>query len=132
LVRRDWDGVNYYEQQRATKLSGRGYVAFAADIYGADLQENLTMDQRLELSSTYRENPNLFIQRIKRALEVMQTNFDFVDPENIAVIGYCFGGTGVIQLAFSGDPTAKVVVSFHGGLAELPTVTTSIVPYTLM
>jgi dienelactone hydrolase len=124
--------VNEYEQQRATKLAGRGYVAFAADIYGADLQEDLTMEQRTELSSMYRENSSLFVQRIKRAIEVVQTNFEFVDPANIAVIGYCFGGTGVIQLAFSGDSAAKVVVSFHGGLTELPSVTASIVPYTLM
>jgi dienelactone hydrolase len=123
--------VNEYEQLRATKLAALGYAAFAADIYGADLQQNLTMDQRIALSSTYRDNSTLFVQRIQRAIEVVQ-NLDFVDSDNIAIFGYCFGGTGVIQLAFSGNAAAKVVVSFHGGLSNLPNVTSSIVPYTLM
>jgi len=39
------------------------------------------------------------------------------DVDQIAAIGYCFGGTGVLELARSG---AKIngVVSFHGGLAN--------------
>jgi dienelactone hydrolase len=38
-----------------------------------------------------------------------------VDVKHIAAIGYCFGGTTVIELARSGADVAGVV-SFHGGL----------------
>jgi dienelactone hydrolase len=83
----DWDGVNEYEQERATLVAELGYVALAADIYGADLQTNLTMDQRIELTNMYRNNQTLFVQRIERAMALVKTYSD-VDPENIAVIGY--------------------------------------------
>jgi hypothetical protein len=46
---------------------------------------------------------------------------------------YCsFGGTGIVQLVFSGNEEAKAVVSFHGGLTTLPTAETNVTPYTLM
>ncbi len=38
-----------------------------------------------------------------------------MDPARIAAIGYCFGGTAVLELARSGADIAGVV-SFHGGL----------------
>jgi dienelactone hydrolase len=127
----DWDGNNVYEQERATLLAELGFVGFAADIYGADLQSNLTIDERRELTGLYRGKRTLFVQRIERALEQIKT-FDFVDVNNIAVIGYCFGGTGIIQLAFSGNDEVQVVVSFHGGLTNLTDPVTTITPYTLM
>ena len=40
---------------------------------------------------------------------------ELVDPKRIAAIGYCFGGTTVIELARSGADIAGIV-SFHGGL----------------
>jgi len=112
-------------------LSDLGYAAFAADIFGADLQDNLDINTRINLTTSYRTNQALFVQRIERAIAQVQT-YDFVDPDNVAVIGYCFGGTGIVNLAFSGFSDAKVVVSLHGGLTDLPSVTTDIAPYTLM
>jgi len=38
-----------------------------------------------------------------------------VDGANIGAIGYCFGGTVVLEMARAGAPL-KVVESFHGGL----------------
>ena len=40
-----------------------------------------------------------------------------VDPARIAVVGYCFGGTGALELARSGADIAGAV-SFHGGLSN--------------
>jgi hypothetical protein len=71
------------------------------------------------------------VQRITRAITELKAK-EGVDVDNIGVIGYCFGGTGVIQLAFSGNTEAKIVVSFHGGLTELPDVSADIFPYTLI
>jgi dienelactone hydrolase len=87
---RNWDGNNEYEQQRATLLAELGYIALAADIFGADLQTDLDMAKRVELSTKYRTDTALFVQRMETALAQIQL-VDGVDPENIAVIGYCFG-----------------------------------------
>lgn len=127
----DWDGVNHYEQQRATMLAESGYVAFAADIYGSDLQENLDFPTRIEQSTLYREDPALFVQRIQRGIDMIKAT-EGVDTENIAIIGYCFGGTGVIEYAFSGSSDVKAVASFHGGHRDLPEPMVNITPYVLV
>ena len=41
------------------------------------------------------------------------------DPKHVAAMGYCFGGTTVLELARSGAPVAGTI-SFHGGL-DTPT-----------
>lgn len=74
-----------YEKERATLLAELGYVGFAADIYGADLQENLTFDQRIQYASLYRDNQTLFVQRMERALEEVKM-YDDVATDSIAVI----------------------------------------------
>lgn len=79
----------------------------------------------------YRGNQTLFVQRIVRAIEEVKT-YEDVDVDNIAAIGYCFGGTGIIELAFSGNDEVKIVVSFHGGLTNLPSPDVDVTPYTLM
>jgi dienelactone hydrolase len=71
-------------------LADLGYIAFAADIFGADLQTNLTFDQRVNLTTSYRNDPLLFVQRMERAIEEVKT-VKGVDLSKIAVIGYCFG-----------------------------------------
>merc|ERR1712106_819244 len=48
IILPDWDGVNRYEKLRATLLADSGYIAFAADIYGQDLQEGLSFETRIE------------------------------------------------------------------------------------
>jgi len=120
----DWDGVNEYEKLRATMLSDAGYIAFAADIYGADLQEDLTFDQMVAQSTYYRSNSTLYHQRMQMAIQTLRSNVveddEFGLDGRIAIIGYCFGGTGVVQYAFSGATDVAVAVAFHGGLTDLP------------
>jgi len=95
VVLPDWDGVYTYEQQRATMLADMGYVGFAADIYGINDHIVEDFDRKVELATLYRSNVTLFVQRIKAAVNLVKT-FDEVDPEKVAIIGYCFGGTGVM------------------------------------
>jgi dienelactone hydrolase len=56
--------------------------------------------------------------RTAAGLEALRGN-DLCDPKRVAAIGYCFGGTCVLELALSGAELAGVV-SFHGGL-DTPT-----------
>jgi dienelactone hydrolase len=127
----DWDGVNTYEKERATLLAESGYIAFAADIYGSDLQEDLDIQTRINLTTTYRDDPDLFNQRIQRAVDLVKGE-EGVDVDHIAVIGYCFGGTGVLEYAFSGTTDVVAVVSFHGGHQTLPQPMVNITPYVLV
>lgn len=96
-----------------------GFVAFAADIYGADLQivENIT--ERIELATFYRSNSDVFGSRIRAAVEYVKS-LDQVDSDKVALFGYCFGGTGVLQYALNGNDDVAAIVSFHGGLSSLP------------
>jgi dienelactone hydrolase len=113
LIIHEWWGLNDYARKRAEQLAGLGYVAFAADMYGKGV---VTTDREKarELSGQFYGKP-LMRERAAAGLDVLARD-PRVDPKRIAAIGYCFGGTTVLQLALGGADLAGVV-SFHGGLA---------------
>ncbi len=113
LVVHEWWGRNRYADKRAEQLAALGYVALAVDMYGKGI---VTEDAARagELSGQFKKDPALLRARITKALEVLKAD-KRVDPAKIAAIGYCFGGTTVLELARSGAPVLGVV-SFHGGL----------------
>jgi len=126
IVIHDASGPDEYEQKRATMLSEMGYVGFAADIFGDHGYDLTNLTEVFTLLPSIRDDVPLFVKRINAAIETVK-GLDNVDPENIALIGYCFGGTGVISYALSGETQAKGIVSYHGGLsAGLPPVTGAI------
>jgi dienelactone hydrolase len=100
--------------------------------YGADLQEGLSTEVRVNQTTIYRSDMPLYTQRMQRAIDLVAMYSDDVSVDDIAIIGYCFGGTGVVQYGFSGATDAKVAVAFHGGLQTLPPVSETISPYMLM
>jgi dienelactone hydrolase len=128
----DWNGVNAYEKERATALAEMGYVAFAADYYGTDLQEGLTMDDRFEQSGNLRRNPEMWMRRMQLAIDQIKLYEEDVDTTKIAVIGYCLGGTGVVLYGNSGGKDAKAAVAFHGSFQSVPGLAGDIMPYTLL
>jgi dienelactone hydrolase len=107
------------------------YVSFAADIYGANLHEVTNMTQRSELAGFYRDNPELFAGRIQAAVELVRT-LEEVDAENVAIIGYCFGGTGVLTYGLLAFNDVKAIVSFHGGLSAIPDAGDPVTPKILV
>jgi dienelactone hydrolase len=113
LVVPEWWGLGPYAERRADQLAAMGYVALAADIYG---NGTYTRDgqEAAKLSGRFKDDPKLLRSRVTAALEALKKQKG-VDPSRIAAIGYCFGGTTVLELARSGAPIAGVV-SFHGGL----------------
>jgi dienelactone hydrolase len=93
----DWDGNNQYEKERATALAQEGYVAFAADVYGSDKLEVEDINERIELVTQFSMNPELYISRMQNAIDQVKALTDDVDSDEIAIIGYCFGGSGTLR-----------------------------------
>ncbi len=113
LVVHQWMGLTDYERMRARELAGMGYVAFAVDIYGKGVRPKNTTEAGA-LAGKYKSDRTLLRERVNAGLAVLRGN-EMVDPKRIAAIGYCFGGTTVLELARSGADIAGVVC-FHGGL----------------
>jgi len=113
LVVHQWMGLTDYEKHRAEQLAQLGYVAFCADIYGKGVRPKDTSEAGA-LASKYKTDRALLRTRVNAGLEVLEKN-ELVDTTRVAAIGYCFGGTTVIELARSGVNISGIV-SFHGGL----------------
>jgi dienelactone hydrolase len=113
MVVHEWWGCNDYAKARAKQLAALGYVAFACDMYGKGVT---TTDpaQAGKLAGAIRKDNKVYRERAAAGLKVLADQ-PMVDAKNLAAIGYCFGGTTVLQLACSGADL-KAVVSFHGGL----------------
>ncbi|HVV00539.1 MAG TPA: dienelactone hydrolase family protein [Verrucomicrobiae bacterium] len=113
LIAHQWKGLTDYEKKRAEMLAQLGYVAFAADIYGKGIRPRDTREAGRQ-AGKYKNDRALLRSRLQTALAVLEKN-PLADTKRIAAIGYCFGGTAVIELARSGADIAGIV-SFHGGL----------------
>ena len=113
LVVHEWKGLGPYAMRRAEQLAQLGYVAFAVDMYGKGVRAK-DHEEAAKLSGLYRSNRGLMRARIWAALDWL-TRQPIVDHQRVAAIGYCFGGTTVLELARSGAGI-RGVVSFHGGL----------------
>lgn len=113
LVVHEWMGLGDYAMKRAEQLAGMGYVAFALDMYGKGVRAK-TPEEAAKLSGIYKGDRPLMRARAQAGLDELRKQ-PLVDPARIAAIGYCFGGTTVLELARSGADVAGVV-SFHGGL----------------
>jgi dienelactone hydrolase len=112
----EWWGLNDYVKGRAEQLAGLGFVAFAADMYGGG-QSTTEPAKAKELSGPFYGKP-LMAERAQAALDqLLKTGF--VDEKKVAAIGFCFGGSASLALAYSGAPLAGVV-TFHGGLFPAP------------
>ncbi len=117
LVVHEWMGLNDYAKHRADQLAELGYIAFAADIYG-DGKIAANREDAGKLAGSYKNDRPLLRARVAAGLATLKAQ-PGVTGDKIAAIGYCFGGTAVLELARSGADIAGVV-SFHGGL-DTPT-----------
>lgn len=114
IIIHDWNGLDAYEEGRAKQIAGLGYYGLAADIYGAGVRPKNAQESGAEARKYYAD-PALFRRRLMAAFDKLKSTKG-VDPNRIAIMGYCFGGAGALELARSGAPLAGAV-SFHGGLS---------------
>lgn len=113
LIVHDWDGLTDYEIKRARMLADRGYAVFAADLFGKGVRPTADSDKRRLTGELYK-NRQKMRELLQGALQTAQSGG--ADIRNAVAMGYCFGGTAVLELARSGADL-KGFVSFHGGLA---------------
>ena len=112
VVHEAW-GLGEHVMERAKMLAKMGYVALAADMYG-DRKQVSTMEEVMTLVGDLRANPQKLRSRARAALTALAA-LPQTDASRLGGIGFCFGGTTVLELARDGADLAGVV-SFHGGL----------------
>ncbi|MGX9985626.1 dienelactone hydrolase family protein [Soonwooa purpurea] len=112
LILPAWKGIDNEAKQAALDLQKEGYIALIADIYG---EGNIpkTNEEAAKIATFYKTDYKAYQHRIQLALDALIKQN--ADPKKIAVIGYCFGGTGALEVARAGFPV-EGVVSIHGGL----------------
>ena len=114
LILPAWMGIDDEARTAALDLEKQGYIAFVADIYG---KGNVPTDfgSAAKIATQFKTDYQLYQKRISLALE--QLKAAGAQSSKIAVIGYCFGGSGALETARAGfDVTG--VVSIHGGLGK--------------
>lgn len=116
LVVPEWWGLNDYTKSRTEELARLGYVAFAVDMYGKGV---VTDDPKKaeELVAPFEGKP-LMAERAQAGLDQL-LKVDLVDNSKVAAIGFCFGGSTIEALAYTGAPL-RGIVAFHGGPVPAP------------
>jgi len=114
----NWRGVNASAVAKAAQIAGDDYVVLVADVYGKQVRPK-DNDQAAAASRPLRENRAELRARAGAALEALKTQAGKapLDAARIGAVGFCFGGTTVLEMARAGMPLAGVV-SLHGGLAS--------------
>ena len=114
LILPAWMGIDDEAKTTALELEKQGYIAFVADIYG---KGNIPTDfaSAGKIAGQFKSDYNLYQKRISLALA--QLKAAGAQSSKIAVIGYCFGGTGALETARAGLDVVGVV-SIHGGLGK--------------
>lgn len=114
LILPAWLGITDHEKENANKLADLGYQTFIADIYGVDQRPNGPKEAGPK-AGYFKKNIKEYQTRIQLALDELVKQG--ANPDEIVVIGYCFGGTGAVEAART-NMKVQGIVSFHGGLGR--------------
>jgi dienelactone hydrolase len=113
LVVHEWWGLDEYARSRAKQLASMGYIALACDMYGAGKVVDHPSDAQ-KMATAVRMNVQEWRKRALVALDLLKAQPE-CDPNRLAAMGYCFGGSTALQLAYSGAPI-RAVATFHAAL----------------
>jgi len=117
LIVHEWWGLNYYPKSRALQLAKEGNIAFCIDMYGTDKIVN-SPGEAQALAMPFYQDPNKAYRNFMAGYDVA-VKIPGVKKEKMIAIGYCFGGSMVLNAAKMSAPI-DAAVSFHGGLAGIP------------
>jgi dienelactone hydrolase len=112
LVAHEGPGLDDHAKQRALRLAALGYIAFALDYHGDGVPVPFA-EVRAHLAPLI-ASPELTRGRAAAALAVLLAE-PRTDPSRVGAIGFCFGGTMMLELA-RGGADLRAVVGFHSGL----------------
>jgi dienelactone hydrolase len=112
LLVHDWDGLTDYEIRRAEMLAAQGYAVFAVDLFGAGVRP-ATLEEKKALTTNLYKDRARMRTLLQGGLEAAREQG--ADVSNAVGMGYCFGGSAVLEWARS-SVDLKGFVSFHGGL----------------
>jgi dienelactone hydrolase len=115
IVAHEGGGLTDHAKNIARRLAEAGYVAFALDYYG-DGKPLTDMNEVMPRLGVWMADPTGIRVRAHAALEVLTAQPE-TDAGRLAAIGFCFGGTTVLEMARAGEPL-RAVVGFHAGLAS--------------
>jgi dienelactone hydrolase len=115
----DWTGINPTNVGFAKSIAGKDYVIFMGDMYGTDVRPADSKQAQAAVKPLMADRPMLRRRVVAAFTELKRlaaTHAAPIDAGKLAAIGFCFGGTSVLDLARTGSGVAAVV-SFHGGLS---------------
>ncbi|XQA70836.1 dienelactone hydrolase family protein [Xanthomonas sacchari] len=113
----NWRGVNDSAVEKAKRLAGDDYVVLVADVYGKG-KRPANDTEAGQFAGALKKDPATLRARALAAVAALKARAGKapLDPARIGAVGFCFGGTTVLELVRAGAPLAGVV-SLHGGLA---------------
>lgn len=114
LIIHDWNGLDSYEKRRARMLARQGYAAFAADLYGKGIRPQTLAAKKARSGALFRDRAEM-LRRLQGAVAQL-SELPGVNADRVVAIGYCFGGTAVLELARSGA-ALDGFATFHAGIA---------------
>ena len=117
LIVHEWWGLNNYVKHRALQVAKEGNIAFCIDMYGTGHMA-LTPQEADSLAAPFYTDADLSYERFMAGYH-QAMRLKGADSLKVIAIGYCFGGSVVLNAAKKGAPV-DAVVSFHGGLAGIP------------
>lgn len=113
----NWYGVNDMAVAKAKEIAGKDYVILLTDMYGGGVLPKSDAEAGVAVKPLYADR-KIMRQRVTRALDELkaQEKTAPIDPRKLGAIGFCFGGSAVLDLARAGADIAAVV-TFHGLLS---------------
>ncbi|MBZ9648369.1 dienelactone hydrolase family protein [Sphingobium sp. 3R8] len=114
LIVHEAPGLGAHAKRRADALAAEGYAALAADLFGDGLLAS-GPDEARGWVGALKAQPDILLARLESALAALATESGVDD--NLAAIGYCFGGWAALELARAGAPLRSTSV-VHGAVAS--------------
>lgn len=115
IIVHEWWGQTEFVKQKADELAKLGYVAMAIDMYG----EGKTAEhprEAMEFSKKAMSDFPAAQKRFEKAVTMLKSRDD-VDETKVVAIGFCFGGSVILNMTFAGSDL-DLVASFHGSLSK--------------
>jgi len=112
LVVHAWGGQDDFARSKASMLADLGYLGFAIDVYGKG-RRGQTQEENSKLMTPWVQDRAALRTRLLAAVAAART-IEGAAPEQIGVIGFCFGGLCALDLARANAPGLRAAVAFHG------------------